>query len=134
MTTIFSCGPRTGIHNDKSDNPDITRGDKNFVCGNVLSEEASKGVKKFKLYCAVCHTSHSDEMLTGPGLYGVFDRVPSEDWFILYTLNSDSVNNSGDKYAKKLRKRFKDVRMTNFSGELTKADVTEIIAFLKSPH
>ena len=49
-----------------------------FILSNNL--QAQDGEKLFKQNCAVCHTSHTDQKLTGPGLAGVFDRVPKGDW------------------------------------------------------
>ena len=38
--------------------------------------QAQDGAKLFKQNCAVCHASHTDQKLTGPGLKGIFDRAP----------------------------------------------------------
>lgn len=98
------------------------------VCGN---NDGGKGAKLFKQNCAVCHSAHTDQNFTGPGLKGIFDRVPSEEWFIRYTLNCEKVLHSGDSYAKKLHKQSNGAQMTIFEGALTESDVREIISFLK---
>jgi cytochrome c2 len=41
---------------------------------------AQDGEKLFKQNCAVCHASHTDQKLAGPGLKGIFDRAPKGDW------------------------------------------------------
>lgn len=44
-----------------------------FVFSSDL--KAQDGEKLFKQNCAVCHASHTEQKLTGPGLAGLFDRV-----------------------------------------------------------
>jgi cytochrome c2 len=129
---LFSCGPRSGIHNN---NKEETAKEKEtqWLCGNAISAGSGAGEKLFKLNCAVCHASNTDQKLTGPGLKDVFTRIPkpSEEWFINYTLNCDSVLKAKDAYAKKLRKNYPGERMTVFSGYLTRKDVEEIMYFVK---
>ena len=67
--------------------------------------KAQDAAKIFKQNCAVCHTL-TDQILTGPGLAGVFDRAPKGDWLKNWILNSDKVTKSGDAYAKKLKADF----------------------------
>lgn len=127
---LFSCGPRSGIHNNNE--APVKEKEPKWVCGNAISDHP-EGEKLFKLNCAVCHTSHTDQALTGPGLKDVFTRIPkpAEEWFINYTLNCDSVLKAKDVYAKKLRKDYPDQRMTVFLGYLTRKDVEEIMYFVK---
>ncbi|MFO0436890.1 MAG: c-type cytochrome, partial [Sphingobacteriaceae bacterium] len=67
---------------------------------------AQDGEKLFKQNCAVCHAAHTDQRLTGPGLKGLFDRVPkaptAEAWLTKWILNNEAVIKSGDTYANKL--------------------------------
>ena len=64
--------------------------------------QAQDGAKLFKQNCAVCHASHTDQKLTGPGLKGVFDRVPKGDWINKWILNSEKMIKAGDAYANKI--------------------------------
>lgn len=95
--------------------------------------KAQDGAKLFKQNCAVCHSSHTDQKLTGPGLLGVFDRAPKGDWIHKWILNSDKVTASGDAYAKKIKGENGNAQMTAFEGTLSDKDVDAIIAFLKGP-
>jgi cytochrome c2 len=64
---------------------------------------AQDGEKLFKQNCAVCHASHTDQKLTGPGLKGVFDRVPKGDWINKWIRNNEKLIKSGDAYANKIK-------------------------------
>ncbi|MEI8136096.1 MAG: cytochrome c3 family protein [Bacteroidota bacterium] len=93
---------------------------------------AQDGEKLFKLNCAVCHSSHTDQKLTGPGLKGVFDRVPKGDWINKWIRNNEKLIKSGDAYANKIYKENGKAAMTVFE-DLSDKDLTSILDFLKSP-
>ena len=95
--------------------------------------KAQDGAKIFKQNCAVCHSSHTDQKLTGPGLLGVFDRIPKGDWIHKWIMNSDKVAASGDPYAKKIKGENGNAQMTAFEGQLTDKDIDAVVAFLKGP-
>lgn len=134
LTAMISCGPRSGIHADE-------KSDEGNFCGNANETKQidvthnEKGEILFKKNCAVCHSSHTDQYLTGPGMKGVLDRLPkpAEDYFIKYTINNDSVYRSGDSYAKKIKAENNEQEMTVFKGFLTPDDVREIIKYLTAP-
>lgn len=95
--------------------------------------KAQDGAKLFKQNCAVCHASHTDQKLTGPGLKGVFDRVPKGDWINRWILNSEKMIKAGDAYANKIYNENGKAQMTVFEGQLNDKDVEAIIGFLKAP-
>jgi mono/diheme cytochrome c family protein len=95
--------------------------------------QAQDGAKLFKQNCAVCHASHTDQRLTGPGLKGVLDRVPKGDWINKWILNNDKLIKSGDPYANKIYNDFSKAAMTVFEGQLSEKDVNAIIEFIKAP-
>ncbi len=95
--------------------------------------KAQDGAKLFKQNCAVCHSSHTDQKLTGPGLKGVFDRVPKGDWINKWILNSEKMIKSGDAYANKIYNDNGKAQMTVFEGQLNDKDVEAILGFLKAP-
>lgn len=94
---------------------------------------AQDGAKLFKQNCAVCHASHTDQRLTGPGLAGVFDRAPKGDWLKNWIINNQKLIKAGDAYANKIYNDYGKAQMTVFEGQLTDADVDAILAFLKAP-
>lgn len=94
---------------------------------------APNGEKLFKQNCAVCHDAFTDRMLTGPGLKGVFDRVPKGDWLKRYILNNEKLIKSGDPYANKLYKQYGNAQMTVFEGTISDKDVDAILEYLKVP-
>jgi hypothetical protein len=98
--------------------------------GNISAQD---GAKLFKQNCAVCHASHTDQKLTGPGLKGVFDRVPPGDWIKKWILNNEKMIKSGDPYGNKIFNENGKANMTVFEGQLEDKDVDAIIAFLKGP-
>lgn len=91
------------------------------------------GAKLFKQNCAVCHSSHTDQRLTGPGLKGVFDRAPKGDWLTKWILNSEKMIKSGDAYANKIYNEYGKAAMTVFEGQLNEKDVAAILDFIKAP-
>jgi mono/diheme cytochrome c family protein len=95
--------------------------------------KAQDGAKLFKQNCAVCHASHTDQKLTGPGLKGVFDRAPKGDWLMKWILNNEKLIKSGDAYANKIYNDNGKAAMTVFEGQMNEKDVTAILAFLKAP-
>jgi mono/diheme cytochrome c family protein len=98
--------------------------------GNINAQD---GAKLFKQNCAVCHASHTDQKLTGPGLKGVFDRAPKGDWMAKWILNNEKLIKSGDAYANKIYSENGKAAMTVFEGQLNDKDVDAIIAFLQAP-
>jgi len=96
---------------------------------------AQDGAKLFKQNCAVCHAAHTDQRLTGPGLKGVFDRVPkpAEEWLTKWILNNEKMIKAGDPYAVKIYNDYGKAAMTVFEGILTEADVKAILDYIKNP-
>lgn len=94
---------------------------------------AQDGKALFKANCATCHSSHTDQKITGPGLAGVFDRAPKGDWLKHWILNNEKVIKSGDAYANKIYAENNKQAMNVFEGQLTEKDVDAILAFLKGP-
>jgi mono/diheme cytochrome c family protein len=101
-----------------------------LFAGNITAQD---GAKLFKQNCAVCHASHTDQKLTGPGLKGIFDRAPKGDWLKNWILNSEKLIKGGDAYANKIYNDNSKAAMTVFEGQLSDADVNSIIDFLKAP-
>lgn len=95
--------------------------------------QAQDGAKLFKQNCAVCHDSHGDRKITGPGLGGIFDRAPKGDWLNRWILNSEKLIKAGDAYATKIYNDNGKTQMTVFEGQLNDKDVEAIIGFLKAP-
>ncbi len=102
-----------------------------FIFSSKL--QAQDGAKLFKQNCAVCHASHTDQKLTGPGLKGVFDRVPKGDWINKWISNSEKMIKSGDAYANKIYADNGKAAMTVFEGQLNDKDIASIIEFIKAP-
>ncbi|MBL7902723.1 MAG: c-type cytochrome [Bacteroidia bacterium] len=95
--------------------------------------QAQDGAKLFKQNCAVCHASHTDQRLTGPGLKGLFDRAPKGDWLTKWILNNEKLIKSGDAYANKIYNDYGKAAMTVFEGQLNEKDVAAILDFIKAP-
>ena len=65
---------------------------------NVSIEE---GKTVFKKNCAMCHSEYTNR-ITGPGLAGVIEKVPSMEWLIKWLQNSQELIELKDPYATKL--------------------------------
>jgi mono/diheme cytochrome c family protein len=93
---------------------------------------AQDGEKLFKQNCAVCHASHTDQKLTGPGLKGVFDRVPPGDWINRWIKNNEKLIKGGDPYATKIYEANGKAAMSVFEN-LSDNDIASIVSFIKAP-
>ncbi|MBK6984771.1 MAG: cytochrome c [Bacteroidetes bacterium] len=145
--TTFSCGPRSGIHEDNNNSDQIIDevSEKQW-CGNAVMDsqnydwaikelkidgDGNHGQKLFKQNCAVCHSLN----YKGPeaaGLDGFYQRIPDPktEWFKNYILSSTKVYKSGDSYAKKLRTQYPKERMTEFEGLLSDQDINDIMIYV----
>jgi mono/diheme cytochrome c family protein len=98
---------------------------------------AQDGEKLFKQNCAVCHAV-TDQMLTGPGLKGVYDRVQSgsiskDAWLTKWIINNEKMIKSGDAYANQIYTKYSKAAMTVFEGQLNEKDVAAILNYVKNP-
>lgn len=98
---------------------------------NFNAQAGADGKKLFKQNCAVCHDLGS-KMLTGPGLAGIADRVPSDEWLAKWIKNNKALTASGDAYAAQLMKTYAGKDMSVFTN-LSDEEVTAIIEFIKNP-
>ncbi len=92
--------------------------------------DAAAGETLFKNNCASCHAV-SDEVVVGPGLKGVQQRVPSKDWLYKWIKNSSAVIASGDAYANQIFNKYNKLQMQQF-GDLQNADIDNILAYIES--
>ncbi|MFT4681144.1 MAG: mono/diheme cytochrome c family protein, partial [Flavobacteriales bacterium] len=95
--------------------------------------KAQDGEKLFKQNCASCHRVDG-KALTGPGLAGVYDRVPqpADEWLLKWVKNSNAVIKSGDAYAVALFNEYNKTAMTNFEF-LSDEEVVAILDYVKNP-
>ncbi len=92
----------------------------------------AEGQKIFKANCAACHSLGANKVV-GPGLQGVIDRVPSQDWMLSWIKNNNALRKSGDAYANKVFTDNNGAAMTVFDGQLTDDQIKNVIAFLAHP-
>ena len=90
--------------------------------------DAEKGKALFTNNCAQCHAV-TDEVVVGPGLKGVRQRTPGEDWLIKWIRNSSAVIASGDPYAVQVFNKFNKIQMSSFPN-LTDDDIKGILAYI----
>jgi mono/diheme cytochrome c family protein len=95
--------------------------------------KAADGEKLFKQNCSTCHRV-DEKKLTGPGLKGVFDRVPqpADEWLLKWVKNNDALRASGDVYANKIFKEYNGAVMTVFT-HLGDDEIKAILAYVKAP-
>lgn len=102
----------------------------NFFCQTELLAQ-NDGAKLFKANCSACHRV-DDKKLSGPGLQGVFQRVPSEQWLYPWIKNSQKVIESGDAYAKKIFEDYGKAIMTP-QEHLSDEQIAAILEYIKNP-
>lgn len=113
-----------------------------LLCGNAIQTSAAiekvkemygvsvdynTGKKLFKANCSACHTV--DRVICGPGIRGVFDRIPSDRWFIDYILKRDSLIEIEDPYTLKIREEFGNVDKPDFKY-LSEEEVINIAVYI----
>lgn len=116
--------------------------EKKLVCGNrdiemcdtitVNDPKISNGKALFKANCASCHTA-STKRTVGPGLCGVYDRIPAGDWKYEFIRNADSVIKSGDAYANALFIEYSKTQHTRFPN-LSNEEIDAILAYCSPSH
>ncbi len=95
------------------------------------SEESAEDkamAKMFKANCGSCH-SLTEKKIVGPGLKGIGDRVPDDQWLFDWIKDNKSVIDKGDEYAKSLNPTGAMPPFTHLSDE----EITNLVAFIKNP-
>ncbi|MCF8256087.1 MAG: c-type cytochrome [Flavobacteriales bacterium] len=95
------------------------------------SAYAQDGEKLFKQNCASCHTL-TDKAMVGPGLAGLFDRIPSEEWAISWVKNSSKMVAAGDPYAVKIFNANNKVPMSAFEF-LSDEEIKGVLSYIRNP-
>jgi cytochrome c2 len=108
----------------------IYMGSLDIASGTTFSSLNVNGKTLFKQNCATCHSANTDQMLTGPGLANVINKVPNRLWLRNFILNNEKMIKSGDSYANKIYKQYGKAAMTVFEGQLSEGDVENIIDYL----
>jgi protein SCO1 len=86
----------------------------------------AQGQYEFTTHCAPCHSIGQGNRI-GPDLLGV-TGTRSREWLQRFIAEPDRVLADGDPIARDLVEKFRQVRMPRL--DLTRADVTDIIAYL----
>lgn len=108
---------------------------------SAYSQDAKAGKATFKSKCGSCHDPKLEQKMTGPALKGVMDRWASagdfkgkkgEEWLKTWILNWNDAVGAGYPYAVKM-KDFDASAMSVFSGQISDAEMANILAYLKDP-
>jgi hypothetical protein len=97
-----------------------------FSCFTSFAQ-APNGEALFKANCAQCHSAGKNKVI-GPGLMGVEERVPSQEWLLKWVHNSTAVIKSGDEYANKIFKENGSVTMP--AQSLKDDEIKSIFAYV----
>lgn len=79
--------------------------------------------------CARCHSTKLEKPSTAVALYGLRDRVPSEEWIYQFIWNSQKLIARGDPYAIKVWKESSRAAMTTYP-QLKRSEIADIIAWI----
>lgn len=99
-----------------------------FILLPVFSFGQKTGEQVFKGTCFACHTIGKGKLI-GPDLINVQNERP-EAWLIKFIRSSQSVINSGDKYADSLFQAYNKVIMPD-QLDLTDEDIRNVISYIK---
>ena len=128
----FVCGvPKSDSAVNEFDEADSLIDNRPALSVSPINQIKPDGAALFSRNCSACH-SIGTQKLTGPGLAGMMERVPSKEWLIHYILNNEKLIKSGDPYANKLYNENRKATMTVFEGQLSENDVESIIDFILS--
>jgi|GEM_PF-129198 len=97
---------------------------------DAFAADAAKGLVLFQANCARCHSTNLQVNSTGPGLFGVMERVPSEEWLYPWIKNSAAVIETGDDYAVQVWEANNKGAMSAMP-HLTDGDIGDIIQWIK---
>lgn len=92
--------------------------------------DATNGAVIFKNNCASCHSAKMENDLTGPGLYGALDRVPSREILYPWIRNSSAVLADGDPYFSALYETWNKTQMTAME-HLTDEDIDDVLLYIE---
>lgn len=100
-------------------------------CGNTeeYTGSAAEGKRLFQENCASCHSM--ENIIVGPALRGVVDRVPSKKFIETFLFDPDKTIKT-NIYARNLFEQYERQKHTNFKGTLAKDDIASILAYLKA--
>ena len=90
----------------------------------------TKGKELFENNCKQCHNVNA-ESLVGPGLAGVRQRTPGEEWLQKWIKNPSAVIATGDQYAVKIFNQYNKTQMTSFTN-FTNEDISSILDYIDS--
>lgn len=94
----------------------------------ALSAGQQHGKELFTNNCAQCHAA-SDEVVVGPGLKGVRQRTPGDEWLKKWIRNSQAVVGNGDKYGVEVFTKYNKIAMSSFPN-LKDQDITDILDYI----
>ena len=128
ILTISSCGPRSGVSHE-NDNPVCGVTDKDYKPSSPTTDSQIRGQELFTKLCSECHRLNKDQK-DGNEMRGVCDRIPKDDWFKRFVLNSDSLKKSDDPYSLKIDRDFQSDYEHNFK-KLSDKDIEDIYNYLR---
>jgi hypothetical protein len=102
-------------------------------CGTVDYAEPGMTVLPRKVFNENCSTCHllQDKTMVGPSFAGLFDRIPSDEWFNMYVTNENSLVSIEDPYTMQLNALDSLNYPHNFSY-LTLDDLAELKQLIKN--
>lgn len=112
-----------------------------FISNVAFSQDAKAGKTLFRSKCGSCHDVSLKSKMTGPALEGVIDRwnaagefkgKSGEEMLKTWILNWNDPVNAGYPYAVKM-KDFDPSQMSVFAGQISDAEMANILAYIKNP-
>jgi cytochrome c2 len=105
------------------------------------AQDAKAGKTLFRSKCGSCHDVSLKQKMTGPALEGVIDRWKAtgefkgksgEEWLKSWILNWNDPVAAGMPYAVKM-KEYDGSAMSVFAGQISDAEMSDIMAYLANP-
>jgi hypothetical protein len=103
---------------------------------NFLEEDFNPKVGELvfkQINCASCH-SLKDNLIVGPGLKGLFNRVPNKEWLLAFMTEPDSIINLKDSYTVSLREKYFSVKRYHtdqvFDSVYTRQQIYDVLGFI----
>ena len=90
---------------------------------------AENGKQIYKVNCASCHNMKID--MVGPSFQNLFERLPSEEWFIEFVSQENQLLKNEDQYTVSINSKWNATHDHKYAN-LSDQDYKDLIEYIKT--